>query len=65
MERVNPAREADAIVDYREKPRLTPIEALNEINNLKQSGDLTDHQSTLLVDLENYLRTTFKIQETD
>ncbi|MGD8293085.1 MAG: exonuclease domain-containing protein [Desulfobacterales bacterium] len=65
MDRVQAAREADAIVDYREKPRLTPIEALNEIKHLKKSGDLIDHQSTLLVDLENYLRTTFKIRDTD
>ena len=65
MERVDPDREADAMVDYREMPRLTPIKAMNEIMHLKQSGDLTDHQNALLVELENYLHAAFKIRDTD
>jgi exodeoxyribonuclease-1 len=65
MARINPTNEADAMVDYREKRRTTPIGALNEIKRLKQNGELTGPQSTLLTDLEDYLRMKFKIQDTD
>jgi len=59
MERINPSKEADAMVDYREERRTTPTGALLEIKRLKQTGDLTDHQIRLLSDLGNYLRTRF------
>ena len=61
MARVNPAREEDAMVDYREKRRITPSGALNEIKRLKQTGDLVGHQISLLSDLEDYLRTKFRV----
>jgi exodeoxyribonuclease-1 len=60
MERINPLMDADAMVDYREERRATPVGVLNEINRLKHSEDLTDHQIQLLTDLENYLHTEFK-----
>lgn len=59
MERINPLKQADAMVDYRAEKRTTPVGALTEINHLKQSGDLTDHQLELLNDLESYIRTNF------
>jgi exodeoxyribonuclease-1 len=66
MERINPSREADAMVDYRQESRITPTGALIEIKRLKQTEDLSDHQIRLLSDLENYLRTKFKKgQDTD
>ena len=65
MERINPLRDADAMVDYREERRTTPTGVLIEINRLKQSEELTNHQIQLLIDLENYLYTKFKHQDTD
>jgi len=75
MDRINPSKEADAMVDYREEAdamvdyreerRTTPTGALVEIKRLKQTEDLTDHQLRLLSDLESYLRTKFKNQDTD
>ena len=53
------------MVDYREERRITPTGALVEIKRLEQTKDLTDHQIRLLSDLENYLRTKFKNQDTD
>jgi len=61
MGRINPSKEADAMVDYRQESRITPAGALIEIKRLKQTGDLTDHQIGLLSDLENYLCTQFSI----
>jgi exodeoxyribonuclease I len=60
IERINPPKEEDAMVDYRKKRRITPTGALDEIKRLKQTGDLVGHQIILLSDLENYLRTNFK-----
>ena len=65
MERINPSIDADAMIDYREERRTTPTGVLIEINRLKQSEDLTNHQVQLLTDLENYLYTKFKNQDTD
>jgi exodeoxyribonuclease-1 len=65
IERINPSKEADAMVDYREERRTTPTGALIEITRLKQTEDLTNHQIRLLSDLENYLCTKFKNQSTD
>ena len=62
MARVNPSRDVDAMVDYREERRTTPTGALMEIKRLKQSEDLTDNQIRLLTDLENYIHTEFKRQ---
>jgi hypothetical protein len=61
MQRINPSKEADAMVDYRQKSRITPTGALIELKRLKQTGDLRDHQIGLLSDLENYLCTKFSI----
>ena len=60
MQRINPKKEEDAITDYREDKRTTPTAALNDINRLKQSGDLSDHQHQLLDDLGNYIRANFQ-----
>jgi exodeoxyribonuclease-1 len=57
--RINPAREDEAIVDYRGEPRMTPSAALAEIRHLKKSGELDDHQMRLLDDLQNYIRNNF------
>jgi hypothetical protein len=61
MQRINPSKEADAMVDYRQESRITPTGALIELKRLKQTGDLGDHQIGLLSDLENYLCTKFSI----
>jgi exodeoxyribonuclease-1 len=60
MQKINPLKEEDAIVDYRGDKRMTPSGALGEINQLKHSGDLDDHQLQLLGDLEAYIKNKFK-----
>jgi len=57
---INPLRQEDAIVDYRGDKRTTPAGALLEITQLKQAGNLDDHQQQLLDDLEQYIKTQFK-----
>jgi exodeoxyribonuclease-1 len=59
MGRINPAREDNAIVDYREVPRTTPSAALAEIGRFKKSGNLDSQQKKLLDDLQNYIKNNF------
>jgi exodeoxyribonuclease-1 len=59
LRRINPAREDDAIIDYREVPRMTPSGALAEIRRLKKSGKLDNQQKKLLDDLQNYIKNNF------
>ncbi len=61
MQRINPSREKDALVDYREERRTTPQDALVEINRLKQLGELDRNQLRLLEDLADYIQTQFKL----
>ena len=61
MKRINPPRQKDALVDYRDQRRTTPKDALAEIKRLKQSDKFDRHQLRLLVDLEDYIRTQFKM----
>jgi exodeoxyribonuclease I len=61
LNRINPRRQEDAIEDYRGAKRTTPRGALAEIVQLKQAGDLDDHQLQLLEDLEKYITGEFKI----
>jgi hypothetical protein len=60
MQRINPPKQEDAIVDYRGDKRTTPSGALSEINRLKQAGDLDDHRQQLLDDLEGYIKNIFR-----
>jgi hypothetical protein len=59
MQRVNPLKEENAILDYRGDKRTTPSGALAEINRLKQAGNLDDHQQQLLDDLQEYIKAKF------
>jgi len=59
LRRINPAREDEAIVDYREAPRMTPSAALAEIRRFKKSGKLDNQQKKLLDDLQNYIKNNF------
>jgi exodeoxyribonuclease-1 len=61
MQRVSPARERDALVDYRGERRKTPKDALADIDRLKQSGELNRKQLRLIEDLGNYIQTQFKL----
>ena len=61
MKRINPPREKDALVDYREERRTTPKDALIEINRLQQTGELDKEQHRLLKDLEDYIRSKFTL----
>jgi exodeoxyribonuclease-1 len=59
MDRVNPRREKEALVDYKGEQRTTPPGALMEIKQLKQADTLDNAQHTLLDELEAYINTTF------
>jgi hypothetical protein len=59
LRRINPGREDDAIVDYRQTPRTTPSAALAEIRRLKKSAKLDSQQKKLLGDLQNYIKNNF------
>ena len=59
LRRINPAREEDAIIDYKEAPRMTPASALAEIAHLRKSGKLDNQQKTVLNDLQNYIKRNF------
>jgi exodeoxyribonuclease-1 len=59
MKKINPLKAEDAIVDFRGDKRMTPSGALGEINQLKHSGDLDNHQLQLLGDLEAYIKNKF------
>lgn len=59
MSRVNPPRADDALLDYKGERRTTPVGALAEIHQLRQSQELDGYQRQLLDELEDYIKTTF------
>jgi exodeoxyribonuclease-1 len=59
LRKVNPSKQAVAIIDYKGESRTTPRGALAEIDQLRQSPDLDAPQHDLLRDLEMYLRSQF------
>jgi exodeoxyribonuclease-1 len=61
LKRVNPPRDNEALMDYREQRRTTPKDALAEISRLKQSDELEINQLQLLDDLEDYIQSQFKL----
>ena len=61
LARINPSREEDAMVDYRDHRRTTPAGALIEISRLKKSGELNDQQLLLLDNLESHIRKNFQL----
>ena len=61
MQRINPPRQKDALADYRDQRRTTPKDALVEIKRLKHSNEFDRNQLQLLEDLEDYIRTQFKM----
>jgi exodeoxyribonuclease-1 len=60
LQRINPSKTEDAMVDYRAELRTTPAGALTEIKRLRQNGKLDSEQHQLLDDLEKYIRNEFK-----
>jgi exodeoxyribonuclease-1 len=58
---INPFRQEDAPIDYREERRTTPRAALIEIKRLQQTGEFDKEQHRLLADLENYIRSNFTL----
>ena len=59
MSHVNPRREEAALLDYKGNRRTTPLSALMEIKQLKQSENLDSQQQFLLDELEQYINTEF------
>ena len=62
LERINPAREEEAMIDYREHRRTTPSAALVEISRLRATGQLTDQQQLLLDNLEKHIQNNFSVR---
>ena len=58
-QQINPKEEEDAMVDYRGAKRLTPSAALEEISQLRQSGEIDNNQHQLLDELEAYVKDRF------
>ncbi len=56
LQRINPAEDEVALVDYKNAPKLTPKTALQEIDALRQT-DLNRQKIELLDNLENYIKT--------
>jgi exodeoxyribonuclease-1 len=61
--RVNPPNEADALRDYKNQPRLTPLQALSEITQLRSQTHLDNQQLDLLTELEDYINTQFSVPD--
>jgi exodeoxyribonuclease-1 len=61
IKRINPPRQKEALVDYRNERRTTPKDALIEIEQLRQKNDLKTEQIQLLDDLGIYIRKQFKL----
>jgi exodeoxyribonuclease-1 len=61
LQRINPFRPEDALIDYREQQRTTPRTALLEIERLQQTAKLDEEQLKLLENLENYIRSNFRL----
>jgi exodeoxyribonuclease-1 len=59
LARVNPTEKRQALLDYRGNARTTPVEVLQEIDELKRSPDLSARGQDLLDQLESYVRHTF------
>jgi exodeoxyribonuclease-1 len=55
LRRINPNDETKALLNYKGEPRLTPVAALKEIAELKNTEKLNTQQILLLNDLENYI----------
>ncbi len=62
LAKVNPHDPEDALIDYRRQHRLTPQNALTEINTIQTDSELTDKQQALLTNLKNYIVNQFNIQ---
>lgn len=59
MKRVNAGRAEDALRDYKGERRMTPAEALLEIDELKSQEHLDTEQQALLAELKTYLQQMF------
>ncbi len=59
MTKVNPASPQNALMDYKGDARTTPISAMKDILELKDSDNLDNEQRTLLSELEAYIRDHF------
>lgn len=61
LARVNPREETDVMIDFKNRKRLTPRVACEQISELKNRVDLTIQQQDLLSELDNYLRERFVV----
>lgn len=55
MATINPTREEDAMIDFQNKKRLTPLAALQQIVDIQKNNPLSEEQRGLLLKLEHYL----------
>lgn len=62
LAKVNPQNKEEAMIDYRKQHRLTPLNALMEINTIQSDSELSEKQQKLLSELKNYLVSQFNIE---
>ncbi len=60
MQQVNPQNSDDALQDYKNAKRTTPVEALAQIDKLITTANLDEQQVELIDELEGYLKKMFK-----
>jgi exodeoxyribonuclease-1 len=59
LKAVNPMDESGALKDYRDERKLTPRKAMEQIEDLRNTGGLDKEQEGILAGLEQYIKDTF------
>lgn len=66
MDKVNAGNDETAMVDYRNERKLTPIKALEQIGEIRKESKenrCDNEQTSLLDDLESYLKDRFQVSK--
>lgn len=65
MDKINPARETPALIDFKSQPRMTPQQALKDIADIRARETLDPVHAQLLNELEGYLKDKFSVYYAD
>jgi hypothetical protein len=63
MDKVNAVNDETAMVDYRNERKLTPIKALEQIGEIREENRCDNEQTSLLDDLESYVKNRFQVSK--
>ncbi len=61
LKAVNPLDNDDAMVDFRGDKKMTPVAALEDIEEIRNEQELDDEQLMLIKELENYIEERFGV----